>query len=116
MLIRVTRRHLLVCSVILLLHVGTAAAQVGSAQISGDVKDNSGAVVPGAVVSVLNERTGITRSTATNSDGHYVVPGLSPAAYTTPYLWHCFPPTDASDQAAEESSSGESMNYAPGCA
>jgi hypothetical protein len=85
MLIRIRFRSLIgigfVCMV-LLLQAGLAAAQAGSSQISGTVKDSSGAVVPGASVSVLNERNGMARSTAANASGYYVMPGLPASTYT----------------------------------
>src|SRR5258708_16438983 len=51
-------------------------AQFDSGQISGFVRDESGAVVPGAVVVARNEGTGEERRTTTNADGYYVFPQL----------------------------------------
>ncbi len=51
------------------------------ATIVGTVTDSSGAVVPGAVVSVKNIDTATTRTLTTNSDGQYVAPGLSIGRY-----------------------------------
>ncbi len=51
-------------------------AQTASGLISGVVQDESGAVVPGANVTVTNVETGITRSVSTDSAGRYRVPGL----------------------------------------
>ena len=67
---------------ILLLQAGLASAQTGSSQISGTVKDSSGAVVPGASVSIVNERNGITRSAAANDTGYYIITGLPASTYT----------------------------------
>ncbi|HTV55200.1 MAG TPA: carboxypeptidase-like regulatory domain-containing protein, partial [Terriglobia bacterium] len=44
--------------------------------ITGTVRDASGAVVPGASIKVLNQNTGVTSTTQTNSDGSFVVPAL----------------------------------------
>jgi hypothetical protein len=79
---RATLRFLVIITMYILLTVGTAAAQAGLSQVSGIVKDISGAVVPGASVTITNERTGITRSTAANENGYYVVPGLPASTYT----------------------------------
>lgn len=49
-------------------------------QIGGIVVDLNGAVVPGAVVKVINNQTGATQSTATDSEGHWVISGVSPGA------------------------------------
>lgn len=48
----------------------------------GVVKDPTGAILPGAAVSLRNERTGEKRSVLANSDGFYVATQLSPATYS----------------------------------
>src|SRR5262245_26488711 len=52
-----------------------------TAQITGSVKDQSGAVLPGADVTVTRTDTGITRSTITNETGAYVLPNLPVGPY-----------------------------------
>lgn len=47
-------------------------------QIGGIVVDQNGAVVPGAVVTVLNSQTGATLSTKTDGEGRWVVSGVKP--------------------------------------
>src|ERR1700757_651945 len=47
-----------------------------TAQISGTVKDQSGAVLPGVEVTATQTDTGITRATVTNETGSYVLPNL----------------------------------------
>src|SRR6266404_5089040 len=49
-------------------------------QIGGIVVDPTGAVVPGAAVKVINNQTGATQSTVTDSEGHWVVSGVAPGA------------------------------------
>jgi len=66
----------------LLLQCGLAIAQTGQAQIVGTIKDSSGAVVPKASVSVINERNGMLRTAETNERGYFVIPGLQPSTYT----------------------------------
>ena len=45
-------------------------------QISGQVTDASGAVLPNAAITVTNQDTGMVRNTRTNGDGFYVVPDV----------------------------------------
>ena len=51
-----------------------ARAQAVSGTILGDVKDASGAVVPGATVSLVHAGTGFTRTLATDAKGAYTAP------------------------------------------
>ena len=46
-------------------------AQVDTARIVGTVKDQSGAVVPGAQVSIANTLTGLSYQTVSKPDGTY---------------------------------------------
>src|SRR6516225_9040955 len=62
--------------------VAPVFAQFDSGQISGFVRDESGAVVPGAVVVARNEGTGEERRTTTNADGYYVFPQLFVGRYS----------------------------------
>ena len=50
--------------------------------ITGEVKDSTGAVVPGVTVTVVNTATNATRTTASNPFGLYDVPALPPGTYT----------------------------------
>ena len=52
------------------------------ARFAGVVLDPSGAVVPGATVTVKNERTGEERTVVTNAEGRYIVTNLRPSVYT----------------------------------
>ena len=62
-----------------LLAAADAAAQ--NAQIIGTVKDESGAIVPGATVTARNQETGLTRTDVTNDKGDYRLPALPPGIY-----------------------------------
>ncbi|MCL4850075.1 MAG: TonB-dependent receptor [Bryobacteraceae bacterium] len=53
----------------------------GTVTIFGTVRDVSGAVVPGAEISVSNTATGAVRTTATNASGDYVVSQLPNGSY-----------------------------------
>ena len=66
------------CAVVL----PAAFAQSDNAQISGFVRDNSGASIPGASVTVKNEATALERVTKTNESGYYVVSSIPPGYYT----------------------------------
>ena len=57
------------------------AGQRVSSEIQGTVKDQTGAVVSGAKVTATDLETGVTRPTATDSDGHYDIKGLSTGSY-----------------------------------
>lgn len=67
---------------LLILATATAFAQVEtSTSISGLVRDSSGALVPGASVTIKNQATGAERTTKTNSAGFYVFPSVAPGTY-----------------------------------
>jgi hypothetical protein len=57
-------------------------AQTFTATVTGTVTDPSGAVVPGAEVTLTNTSNGFTFSATTNGAGVYVVPNLHPDTYT----------------------------------
>src|SRR5207245_764899 len=52
-----------------------------TAQISGTVKDPSGAVLPGVDITVTQTDTGIARNAVTNETGSYVLPNLAVGPY-----------------------------------
>jgi hypothetical protein len=56
-------------------------AQITSASLSGTVKDQTGAVLPGVDVGIKNLETGETRSAVTDASGLYTVTGLRPGKY-----------------------------------
>jgi Carboxypeptidase regulatory-like domain len=60
-------------------------ASIGYAQtfgeITGEVRDPSGAATPNAAVTVTNSATNIARSTLTNTSGVYSFPDLVPGSY-----------------------------------
>ncbi|HYZ83488.1 MAG TPA: carboxypeptidase regulatory-like domain-containing protein, partial [Bryobacteraceae bacterium] len=51
-------------------------------RVSGTVADTTGAVIPGATVTVKNEKTGLERHVTASESGFYVVPQLLPGSYT----------------------------------
>jgi hypothetical protein len=62
-----------------LLSAAASAQTVG--EITGEVKDASGANAPNAAVTATNIETNVARSTVTNSSGVYSIPGLTPGLY-----------------------------------
>ena len=52
-----------------------------TAQISGAVQDQSGAVLPGAEITATQTGTGISRMTITNETGYYVLSNLPLGPY-----------------------------------
>ena len=51
-------------------------------RFAGTVLDSSGAFVPGATITVKNEKTGEERTATSSSQGIYVVTNLKPSTYT----------------------------------
>ncbi len=60
-------------------------AQSTGGRILGRVGDPSGAVLSGVKVTATNEATGVSRETATNDSGEYVLVSVQPATYTIEY-------------------------------
>ena len=67
-------------ALILLLTAGAAWAQ-GTARLSGTVRDESGAVLPGVTVTVTQTDTGLVRTTVTDETGGYLLPNLPVGPY-----------------------------------
>ena len=59
----------------------TSSAQTATGQITGTVRDATGAVMSGVKVVVTNEQTGLTRQTKTGANGEYVIPLLPVGVY-----------------------------------
>ena len=89
MTLRSTRRlyatlivSVFVFSLTILASVQPAVGQTtGSATLRGTVKDPQGAIIRGATVTLVNDRTKDERSTKTSEDGTYTFTALSPGAY-----------------------------------
>ena len=62
---------------ILLACAAGAAAQTSTSRITGTVTDTTGAVVPGAAVTALNEETGISQTQTTTDAGLYSSPSAN---------------------------------------
>src|SRR5262245_31267530 len=64
------------------LFTAIAGAQAGTADISGTVRDSTGAVLPGVTVEISNAASGQSRQIITDGDGAYVAPLLPLGEYT----------------------------------
>ncbi len=75
--------RLILCVTMLLAFYWTSFAQTGATgTILGTVTDVSGAIVPGATVTVTNTATSVAFRTVTTSSGDYVAPALTPGTYS----------------------------------
>ncbi len=73
----------LACTAALLACAAVAVfAQATTGRISGNVKDTTGAVVPGANVVATESRTSYTRTVVTDGKGHYVMVALPLGSYS----------------------------------
>ncbi len=77
------RRVLRDCSIGVVTMFLTSAIAYGqaTAQLSGRVTDESGGVLPGVSMTVVQTDTGFTRSTVTDTSGTYVLPNLPIGPY-----------------------------------
>lgn len=73
---------LFIALVTLLLTQTVVTAQTDTGRIVGTVTDQNGGLVPGATVSVKNNRTGDERTVVTSADGLFSVPALKASDYT----------------------------------
>jgi hypothetical protein len=73
----------IVCGVLLsVLAPQLAWSQLGSGTIAGTVTDNSGAVIPAATITLVDQDTNTTTTLKTNADGTFVAAGLAIGVYT----------------------------------
>ena len=70
-------------------------------EIAGEVKDSSGAVVPGASVTATNVATNVSRAVVTNDAGIYAFPALVPGTYRVRVEMRGFKPVTRSDIALQ---------------
>ena len=66
---------------LLFLLTGLLIAQTESGQVTGTIRDTSGAALAGAKVTAKSVSTGLTRDTVSNSVGIYTIPSLRPGTY-----------------------------------
>jgi outer membrane receptor protein involved in Fe transport len=66
----------------LLIPASPSNAQVTTATLVGQVRDSSGAVIPGATVVATHEGTGVSREAVTDANGEFVLSALPNGPYT----------------------------------
>lgn len=79
--IRVLTVSLLLAPVLLPAQTPRSATRPAGGVVRGAVKDNSGAIIPNATVT-LTDQNGATQTTQTRNDGSYVFRGVKPGDYT----------------------------------
>src|SRR5205807_9414767 len=73
---------ILAAALLILASGGTVWSQTVQGVITGTITDPTGAVVPGATVTITNVGTNASQSATTGSDGSYRFPLVPPGAYT----------------------------------
>src|ERR1700744_4050336 len=66
---------------LLLVITSSVRAQVGAASLSGVVQDPTGAVIPGATASLVNQQTGEERSAPTSGQGGFLFAAVPAGDY-----------------------------------
>ena len=74
-------KRLLLLAALVLLPI-PVQAQVDRATLTGTVKDQMGAVIPAATISVTHTGTNVTTRVRTTTEGVYLAPNLISGTYT----------------------------------
>ena len=85
------------CFLFIVLFSVVVQAQSPTATLSGTVTDETGAVIPGVNITVINIARVFQRSTTTNDDGMFVVPLLPPGIYSVKAEHAGFSPAELRD-------------------
>ena len=80
------------------LFVGVHAQSSTAGNIAGTVRDQNGGALPNVEVTIVDEKTGASRTAKTNDDGFYSAPGLPAGIYTISAAPSGFKKTIASGQ------------------
>src|SRR5579871_1288591 len=72
-------------------------AQNDKTRIAGDITDPSGAVIPNAMVSATDTKTGQERKVVADDRGHFVISNLTPSTYTVKAEGNGLGPTEYSE-------------------
>ena len=76
-------QSLLFCILLMAVIITPSAwPQASTGTVSGTVRDQTGAVIPSASVTLSNKATGIASKTSTNGVGFYMFPGVVPGQYS----------------------------------
>ena len=79
------------------LAVAPATGQERFSGLTGTVSDASGAVLPGATVTITNKETGKLYTLVTDADGVYRILDLEPGRYSVKYELSGFQPSEVPD-------------------
>ncbi len=90
----ILKRTGLVLLAAILLALPAAAGAQTDGRFTGVVIDATGAFVPGATVTIKNEKTGEERTVKSNDQGVYVVANLKPSVYTIRVTFGNFAPIE----------------------
>src|SRR3954447_13172960 len=82
MLIPTFPQKLAFCVLLLTLIALPAWPQASTGSVSGTVRDQSGAAIPGASVVLTNTATNSAAKSTTNESGFYRFPGINPGPYS----------------------------------
>ena len=66
---------------LLTIFLGAGQAQVSTASVNGTVQDNTGAVIPGAKVSLVQTQTGFKTETVSGSEGAFRISSIPIGPY-----------------------------------
>src|ERR1700722_127814 len=61
--------------------VRSGSAQTANASLSGHITDSTGAIVPGATVTLTESDTRVAAKTTSNNEGLYTFPSVKPGNY-----------------------------------
>jgi carboxypeptidase family protein/TonB-dependent receptor-like protein len=67
---------------VLILSIVPVFGQTATAEFNGTVVDQSGAVLPGAAITLAEESTGLVRTAVSSDTGRFVLPSVQPGVYT----------------------------------
>src|SRR4029453_8376630 len=81
-----TLRALLVAALSLCMAVGGFAQSSNSRALRGTVTDSTGAVIPGATVTITNTETGVVTVLTTNESGIYDSVSIRPGKYQVTFV------------------------------
>src|SRR5262245_21907916 len=78
---RLTWRRIALCLGIVIMSSAAAFGQLTTGTIGGSVTDQTGAAMPGVMVTLKHTETGVTRTTITNETGRYDALSLPTGTY-----------------------------------
>jgi outer membrane receptor protein involved in Fe transport len=76
------RKYFAAAAVVSMLLTAASSVYAQNAQVTGQIKDQTGGVIPGATVSAKNQANGLTRTEVTDASGNFRLVALPPGVYT----------------------------------